>query len=148
MGVRKPRLSPMARTAQGGFTFVIKGEPQRKERHRTAQHGTRQITYTPHDTVQAERHVAVMYRLAAGPHELDPPETRYLVRLEYRLGVRRGQAKLKDVDNLVKLTFDGLNKVAWHDDRQVSRMIVDRIEDHPEPCTLVRIEIINPGGKQ
>lgn len=43
-----------------------------------------------------------------------------------------------DIDNLVKAVFDGLNGVAWEDDRQVSELVASRIETG-KPETLVEI---------
>lgn len=40
--------------------------------------------------------------------------------------------RLPDVDNLLKAIMDGLNKVAWCDDRQVVRSAGERRQGEPE----------------
>lgn len=45
--------------------------------------------------------------------------------------------RLPDVDNLVKAILDGLNKVAWKDDRQVARIEAERIMDTVERAEIV-----------
>lgn len=47
--------------------------------------------------------------------------------------------KLPDVDNLLKAVMDGLNGVAWKDDRQVVKISAERIEDE---CERVEVQIM------
>ncbi len=49
--------------------------------------------------------------------------------------------KKPDTDNLVKFAKDALNKVAWHDDSQVS--VVRGMKIYGErPCTVIEIEVL------
>lgn len=74
--------------------------------------------------------------------------------------------KLSDVDNLAKAVMDGLNKILWEDDRQVVRLIVNKMyasrpvregddiqglehvdkQTHPRVCILVEPAGLPPDG--
>jgi crossover junction endodeoxyribonuclease RusA len=45
-----------------------------------------------------------------------------------------------DVDNLAKAFLDGLNKIAWHDDRQVTSLLVEKF--YVTENERVEIEIV------
>lgn len=47
--------------------------------------------------------------------------------------------KVGDIDNRLKPLFDSLNGLAWHDDAQVSRLVVERREDKLNPRAEVRV---------
>ena len=106
-------------------------EPRAKARPRTVYDGGRYKTYTPETTKQAEKDlgkqwvgpptegsIEVVILLADTFVEVtvipcDPPSCRKL---------NRG-----DIDNYAKLVMDALNKIAWNDDRQISRLYVYKL---------------------
>lgn len=114
--------------------FTIPGEPASKARARFTHIGSKVRTYTPAKTKTAENAVAAAYLALAAPGT--DPETAYAVTAEFlhETGQRR------DIDNMLKLVLDGLNKIAWPDDVQVvSITAVKRRVPKGEALTRVRI---------
>lgn len=103
----------MTTTAPVGLVvaqFTVGGEPVSKARARVGKHGT----YTPEKTAAAEEKIGWEFRRAVGPHEPDA-EHLYAVTAAFYSATRRR----RDVDNMLKLVLDAMNKVAWKDDAQV-----------------------------
>lgn len=98
--------------------FVVTGEPATKARARVSFRGGKAHAYTPEPTRRAEAAMAaqflsVVQRLAPSTqHAFGVEATFYMAS-----GIRR------DVDNMLKIVLDGLNKVAWGDDYQVTEVI-------------------------
>lgn len=99
------------------FAFQIGGEPLPKSRPR-AKAGQR--SFTPKATRDAEKRVLGAFR-AAYP-SATPLTGRLLVDAKFYRRTRRGV----DVDNLYKLLTDALNEVAYLDDEQIEKFIVER----------------------
>lgn len=100
------------------YTFLHPGKPQVKQRPRMGRNGR---VYTPKATLEAEEALVADYDgpLFEGPIRLhmrfDPTGT--LVRIEEwnaEQSIMRG-----DLDNYVKLVLDGLEGVAYKNDKQV-----------------------------
>ncbi|MFC4014628.1 RusA family crossover junction endodeoxyribonuclease [Nonomuraea purpurea] len=108
--------------------FTIAGEAVTKGRPRFARRGKGVRTYTPADTLEAEAVVADAFR-AAVPHHQPDKEYTYGLLAVFCVGNR----KVRDVDNLLKLVLDGLNKIAWHDDAQVVELSGRKIYDLANP---------------
>jgi crossover junction endodeoxyribonuclease RusA len=87
--------------------IVVPGEPVAKERPRRGKHGG---FYTPKKTTDYEALVGWTWRQARHVALSGP----IVVRLDFYLGGRD-----KDLDNMAKAVMDGLNGVAFADDRQV-----------------------------
>jgi len=66
-----------------------------------------------------------------------PPESWTKARRAAAIG--QAHTSTPDGDNVAKAVQDGLNRVAWRDDRQVSRLDVRKYWGHVE-CTVVTIE--------
>lgn len=93
--------------------FVVDGEPVSKERPRVV--GGR--AFTPAKTLAAEDQVAWAFRMAARSY-VPPAEGSYGVIVRFFAATKRQ----RDVDNMLKLVLDALNKLAWADDVQVQEI--------------------------
>jgi Holliday junction resolvase RusA-like endonuclease len=129
--------------------FTIPGAPVPKGRPRFGNGHT----YTPQKTRDYETLCAYSY------HGDKPCEGTLSVRLTFympipqsatlraqramRTGVMR-PAKRPDLDNLVKAVLDGLNGVAWYDDKQIVELISAK-HYSDEPRTEVEIQEIDDG---
>ena len=100
------------------YEFNFLWTPKVKSRPRVTKWGT----YTDAKTVAAEKNLADQYNgpLFEGPIavELDFHNDRIVMRVTETTDYT--QRKLRgDVDNFMKLVGDGLNKIAWADDKQI-----------------------------
>lgn len=104
------------------YSFVIEGRPKPKERPRVTRGGR---TFTPKATLEAEALIRQAYDgpLFEGPVAITtmfrPDKTLVLIGDEEWWGTSplRG-----DIDNYVKTVLDGLQGVAYENDRQVVRL--------------------------
>jgi Holliday junction resolvase RusA-like endonuclease len=94
--------------------FTIEGEPKSKARPRFTRNGR---AYSPEANIAAEKEIGRLFRQTVPGYEPDD---------EYAYGVMAlffyGTMTRRDVDNMMKLILDGLNGIAWPDDRQVSEL--------------------------
>jgi crossover junction endodeoxyribonuclease RusA len=94
------------------ITFTIFGRPQVKQRPRI---GKNKIVYTPTKTVTYEHEVA----WRAKRYFKKPLEgPLHVVMLFYF----KDKRNLGDLDNFCKALADGMNKIAYHDDKQIRRL--------------------------
>ena len=110
-------------------SFVIDGEPISKARPRVTSKGT----YTPLKTLLAEQAVGWLYRQAGGRGP--DPVKHYGIWVTFYCGNKRR----RDLDNMVKLILDGLNRVAWADDDQVTEILARKVFSPGHARTEVRI---------
>lgn len=115
--------------------FTVGGEPVSKARARFTNYGSKGRTYTPEKTKTAEAMVAKAFRSTVPAHTPDA-DTVYGVFAVFYCGTRQR----RDVDNMLKLICDGLNKVAWADDVQV-REITGR-RDYTATQDEARTEVL------
>ena len=108
----------------------IPGRPQAKQRPRVGRGGH---VYTPKETREYEQLVAHTWRAAGGVclPKGTPAEVTihvYKDRVEVEVGVAEGlpPTARADLDNLAKSVLDGLNGVAFDDDRQIAKLTVVR----------------------
>jgi len=94
--------------------LVFDGEPQSKARARMARNGH---VYTPRNTRDAMDYIGARFR-EVKPDWTPNDEDSYGVIALFFCGTRQR----RDVDNMLKLILDGLNKVAWVDDAQVTEV--------------------------
>jgi len=104
--------------AKKTYGFIVEGRPRPKKRPRMTRRGR---VYTPADTIAYEKTVADAYD---GPMFEGP----ILVRIGYHKDCQTVEieempdattALRFDIDNAIKATLDGLNGVAYPDDRMV-----------------------------
>lgn len=105
------------------FRFTVPGRPHGKRRPRVTMRGRKAIVYTPRETREYEQRVAWEAK-AAGASPIDGPVG---VRIVCVASQRR-----PDLDNAAKSILDGLNGVAWEDDRQVAELHVYVRRGRPE----------------
>lgn len=116
--------------------FTIEGEPVSKARARFTKSGH---SYTPDATRTAEAQVAWQFRAAAKPALPDGENTFGVFGIFFSATRQR-----RDVDNMMKLLLDGLNKVAWADDSQVTEIsgrkeLIDEVEDARTEVVVYRL---------
>lgn len=121
--------------------IFIPGEPRVKARPRFrvfpgAGKKSSVSTYTPEDTRIAERAVAEAWK-ALGVEMDDDPAAGYAVECRFIYWNRRA----KDLDNLAKAVLDGLNGVAYPDDKQIVSFSASkwRAREASRAGTLVRV---------
>ena len=119
--------------------FVINARPQPKERSRTAKNGHH---YTPQRTVNFELTVAAEFRAQHPFHELFTGPVGMSVDIQFRRPktVAKGywHTNPGDATNIVKAIEDGLNRVAYVDDRQVADVFAKK---HWGDCDSIVVSI-------
>lgn len=92
-------------------------------------------TYTPDATAQAMYDIRSAYLAAGGT--LAPKNAKIAVHITTLRPLPKSRPKRiesepdvykPDVDNIAKLVLDALNGCAWHDDTQVTELMVDKCE--------------------
>lgn len=115
-------------------TFTVPGEPVSKARPRARVIAGHASVYTPKETAAFEDRVALFAREAGvrvqpGPLAVTIRFSFAWPRSKWRKRSPRREAwkyNGKDIDNLAKSVLDGLNGVAWIDDREVARLTVEK----------------------
>jgi Holliday junction resolvase RusA-like endonuclease len=127
--------------------FEIPGDPQGKGRPR---YSRVKKPYTPEKTREYERAVADCYTVKYGGIKLlgplavkiiayssIPKSTSKKKRLEMLNGTIKNTKK-PDVDNIAKIILDGLNGVAYEDDKQVCSLTVEKFfDERPRVCVEI-----------
>lgn len=130
------------------MNFTVYGEPQGKARPRFTKTGR---AYTPKNTVDMEHKIGLAYRANHG--ELLNDDYIHITVFAYysipksatkkeRNLIAHGlalPAKKPDADNVLKLVMDGLNGVAYKDDKQVISVEVNKMYSD-NPRTVVYID--------
>lgn len=130
--------------------FSVYGEPHGKGRPRFTKRGSHMIAYTDKKTADYENRIAAEYRRQVGKRFPDdsmldmrvyayfeiPKSANHKKRLAMELGETR-PTKTPDVDNIVKIVADALNKIAYRDDKQIIDCQVRKFYS-----TQPRIEVI------
>lgn len=107
---------------------VIPGVPMSKQRPRFVRKTG--AVFTPKETRDRE-HAIGQYVWAQGWRKPPEPELAFGVRAVFYVP----DQQRKDVDNMLKLVLDGLNKVIWEDDSQVGEVMGWKREDAENPRT-------------
>lgn len=114
--------------------FIVEGEPQGKARPRFSRRsGT---VYTPSKTARYEKQIKAAFLAAGG--KMIPSDCYVSVTVNAYFAIPKSYTKGKrlacehninrpdkkpDIDNVVKVVLDALNKVAYEDDKQVIEVI-------------------------
>lgn len=117
--------------------FHVAGPPVRKGRPRFTSRGGKVITYTPAETTAYEQLVAWSYRIAAGAQRFESD-------VEVWIDVHERTSHPADLDNYVKAILDGLNGVAWADDRSVVELHSRVLRKAALPGVDVSIRPVRP----
>jgi crossover junction endodeoxyribonuclease RusA len=113
--------------------FTIPGQPKPKERPRFG----KGRGFTSKATKTAEALVASSFQEQTGfGHTIDKPLT---VPLKFVAHFYRRNNVSADLDNLVKLTTDALNGLAWVDDKQIKKLRANYYVDPDQPRTEIEI---------
>lgn len=135
------------------INFTVPGKPHGKDRPRFTKHGG---AYSTDTTVKYELLVGTMYR-SAGGREIEKgipiqvhisavypiPKKSKLQMQMMRDNQIRPTGK-PDIDNVVKIILDGLNRCAWHDDSQVVDVSAEKLYGDT-PCVNVTVEMLPTG---
>lgn len=114
--------------------FIINGKPQGKQRPRFSR--ISKTVYTPTKTAKYEKQIAKAYTDSGG--KCIPADCYVSVNVSAFFPVPKSYSKKKredclerrlrpdkkpDMDNILKVVLDGLNRVAYEDDKQVVELI-------------------------
>lgn len=114
--------------------FIVDGKPQGKQRPRFSR--ISKTVYTPNKTVKYEKQIAKAYTDSGG--KCIPADGYVSVNVSAFFPVPKSYSKKKredclerrlrpdkkpDMDNILKVVLDALNKVAYEDDKQVVELI-------------------------
>lgn len=128
-------MNPTWLTGEGTISLTIPGEPMAKQRPKWFKHGT----YTPEKTVGYESYIKELF--ATKYSEFMPKDRALLINIwagllmpksaskkkvaEMKLGIIAPE-KRPDVDNLLKTVMDALEKLAYKNDSQICKAIIEK----------------------
>ena len=118
-------------------TFVVPGKPKAKDRPRFNRKTGG--VYTTKETREAETAVGEAFDLACPLWEPTLEDVRMTLDVCWP-----GKATA-DPDNVAKLIFDGLNKLAYRDDKQIKKFSVDVFEHAGDSAGVVVTFYIHKG---
>ena len=134
--------------------FIVEGDPVGKSRPKFRRVNGFTQTYTPRKTKDYETWVKLGYMnamkgkaklkgaIAAEIHGVFKiPKSTSKAEREKMLSGKIQYTKKIDADNLAKIVLDALNKLAYDDDRQVTRLLVTKKYGN-RPMVVVRLEEI------
>lgn len=119
--------------------FAVYGKPQGKARPRFTRNGH---AYTPQNTVDYEKQIKQAYISAGGQLISDTAPILICITAEFKKAKsnKMHSPTIKpDTDNIAKIVCDALNGVAYHDDKQIVSLAIDKVWADDERI-VVRIE--------
>lgn len=117
------------------YSFTIPGQPMGKQRPKFARIGKFTRTYTPKETTSYENLVKLAYK---GNHFGKEPivmhiKAYYKVPASYSMKKKMDcvEGRIRpttkpDCDNVAKIICDSLNTIAYDDDKQIVKLIVEK----------------------
>lgn len=124
------------------LSFVIPGKPVGKQRPKFVRRGAYVGTYTPKQTVDYEKYIKDCFKEKYP--EWIPTEKPLLMNIKAFFVRPKSNKNIQpitirlDADNIAKIICDGLNGIAYKDDKQIIGLIVNKLWGEIE---TVRIEI-------
>lgn len=130
--------------------FIVEGEPQGKARPRFSRRS--ETVYTPSKTAKYEKEIQQAYIAAGG--KLIPEGSYAAVTVDAYFKIPKSYTKRKrldceqninrpdkkpDIDNVLKVVLDALNKVAYKDDKQVIEVICRKWYSHSSGFLKIQI---------
>jgi len=121
------------------MVITIPGKPVGKARPRFRRAGFKVITYTPDESKKYEKEVARIYKQSIGVLYTDItlrvrilakfpiPESWSKKNKDRALKGEIKPNKKPDLDNIAKIILDGLNGVAYTDDKQVTSLEIEKV---------------------
>lgn len=131
--------------------FIIVGEPKGKGRPRFHRIKNHVATYTPEETLNYEAYIKMSYLNVAKRTKLNGqieahikgvfpiPKSTSKKQRALMLSGEVMHTKKIDCDNLAKTILDALNGIAYDDDKQVCRLIVEKVYGE-NPCVEVELK--------
>jgi len=121
------------------IVFNVPGDPVSQPRPRVTTRGGFARAYTPAGhAVHVYREAIALAAKAAGAGVHGDPVEVVIDAVWKRPQRPTSQLPRQDVDNVAKAVLDALTGVAWEDDRQVRRLVIEKSYG-PEGRTTVRI---------
>lgn len=123
--------------------FVVYGKPQGKARPRFSRRSN--SVYTPKATQMYEKQIAKAYIEASGGYTFGdkPVEIWITAILSKAKTSKKEYPTIKpDIDNIQKAVFDGLNGIAYNDDKQILTAVIHKTFcklDGEEPKLLITV---------
>jgi Holliday junction resolvase RusA-like endonuclease len=126
--------------------FTVYGKPQGKARPRFTRQGR---AYTPKNTVDYEKQIKQAYIAAGGTLISDTFPIQICITACFKKAKSNKMQfpTLKpDTDNIAKVVCDALNGVAYHDDKQITSLTVDKVwaDDNTDKVVIEIEELIYP----
>lgn len=129
--------------------FVVQGQPIGKIRPRFALKGGHVQAYTPPKSTHYERQIGKAYKLAGGQMYPEDVAVKVTIRIGLRIPLSVSRKKHEamvcglirpltkpDTDNVIKSVLDGLNGVAYADDKQVTCVRAVKLYDDVPHITV------------
>jgi len=141
------------------ISFTALGKPQGKARPRFCRRYGKTFTFTPKKTVQYERNVRTSYKSIIR-HKFEPKvplqaEITAFYKIPQSASKKAKKKMLNgellptikpDADNVIKIIFDALNRVCYHDDSQICKIIFEKKFSENPRVTVKIAEIDTRGG--
>lgn len=137
------------------ITVVVPGKPQGKQRARTVRTAKGVRTFTPEATVAYEDKIGWYYAHSRGQYFADKPVS-VTIQAVFDVPVSFSKKKREkcltgqispqgkpDTDNIAKAVLDGLNDIAYKDDKQVVQLCVTKTYGE-QPCLKIYVEEYEP----
>lgn len=122
------------------LVFTVNGPPIGKQRPRWS--SKTGAMYTPDKSARYEKLIRqaayIAVKTYAQEHGVWPVDAEYSITLD----VFHRDRRWPDVDNVLKSVLDGLNTVAYLDDKQVSKLVASRNMDKRRPRVEVILEVV------
>ena len=134
--------------------FEVLGQPQGKQRVKATVRGGFAKVYTPADTISYENKIYSAYIQAQEQLTNKLWDEPLKITLTAFYSIPKSFSKKKvaaalaglirplvkpDIDNIVKVVCDALNSVAYHDDKQIIKIVTEKFYSN-EPKLVIEIE--------